>query len=196
MWSTLSPSFLDTRTHCINRESQTILQLRGCFYLLFASILNYVLIFFISTLCTIMISIVITGSCHIDTVCVIRWKFFKWSKNDDNNTDWSWSIRSSHQWYSRVISIQLESHSRNMSISLPFLLIQHNFMYLWVSLLAPRKSTHNIQIEIFERQIQFLFLKRCIELFLMKRRCGQSVVSVPDVITQVTAFIPWQDETW
>lgn len=151
---------------------------KDCFCLLFASILNYVLIFFISALCTVIISIVITGSSHIDTVCVIRWKFIKWRKNDDNNTDWSWSIRPSHQWYSGVISIQLESHFRNMSISLPFFLIQHNFMYLWVPHLAPRKFTHDIWIAIFEMQIQFLFSKRCIELFLMKRRCGQSVVCV------------------
>jgi hypothetical protein len=76
-------------------------------------------------ICTFSLSF--AGSSHIDTVCIIRWKFFKWWEDDDHNTDWWRSARSSDQWYSGDVGFKLESHRRGVFISLPFLLTQYSF---------------------------------------------------------------------
>lgn len=121
------------------------------------------------------IVIIFTGSSHINAVCVVRWKFFKWRKNDDHNTDWSWSVGPSHQWRCGVISIKLESHLSSMPVSLPFLLMQHSSIYIWASHHAPRKSLKISKLRCVRCRFQFVFTRK-FKISFIKRSCGQSVV--------------------
>jgi len=106
-------------------------------------------------ICTFAFSL--AGSSHIDTVRVIRRKFFKWREDDDHNTDWWRSARSSNQWYSGDVGFELESHRNGVFISLPFLLTQYSFNYMSVPRHAPRKFIHCIRSEKCKFQLSFLY---------------------------------------
>jgi len=106
-------------------------------------------------ICTFSFSL--AGSSYINTVRIIRRKFFKWWEDDDYNTDWWRSARSSNQWYSGDISFKLESHRSGVFISLPFLLTQYSFNYMSVPHHAPRKFIHSIKTEECKFQLSFLY---------------------------------------
>lgn len=106
-------------------------------------------------ICTFAFSL--AGSSHVDTVRVIRWKFFEWWEDDDHNTDWWRSARSSNQWYSRDIGFELESHRSGVFISLPFLLTQYSFYYMSVPHHAPRKFIQSMETEKCKFQLSFLY---------------------------------------
>ena len=106
-------------------------------------------------MCTFAFSL--AGSSHINTVRIIRWKFFKWWEDDDHNTDWWRSARSSNQWYSGDVSFELESRRSGVFISLPFLLTRYSFNYMSVPHHAPRKFIQSIKTEKCKFQLSFLY---------------------------------------
>lgn len=89
----------------------------------------------------------LAGSSHINTVRVIGRKFFERREDDDHNTDWWRSARSSNQWYSGDVGFELESHHSGVFISLPFFLTQYSFNYMSVPRHTPRKFVQNIKTE-------------------------------------------------